>query len=130
MKTSFKQRASCVNSRRFTKIQSLRGISALAVVLYHADGVIGAEKYFNIVWPSYITHFGINGVIVVFVLSGFIIQHVHSDDFGRPERLRSYIFKPLMRIYPVFGLFLRLSGFISIGGRRLRCKRCLHPTLS
>ena len=37
-----------------------------------------------------------------FVLSGFIITFIHRGDFGRPSRLRPYLRKRAVRIYPTY----------------------------
>lgn len=42
------------------------------------------------------------GVAFFFVLSGFIIYHVHHQDFERPKRLANYIRKRAIRIYPTY----------------------------
>ena len=42
----------------------------------------------------------LDGVDLFFVLSGFMIAHVHAPDFGRRVRLGNYIFNRVARVYP------------------------------
>ncbi len=44
--------------------------------------------------------YGDKGVDLFFVLSGFIMMHVHRADLGRPERLLPYLYSRVCRIYP------------------------------
>jgi exopolysaccharide production protein ExoZ len=61
---------------------------------------------------------GHSGVEYFFVLSGFIIYHIHKLDVGRPEALRGFLIKRGIRIYPTFWLFwgLTLVGQIAMNG--------------
>ena len=101
------------NTDTFTQIQALRAWASLAVVGFHIGGVVAATKYFGVVPAAQITHFGTHGVLLFFVLSGFIIHRVHAADFGRPDRLRSYVIRRLFRIYPCYWAVLMLVwGFV------------------
>lgn len=90
-----------------TGVQGGRGIAAILVVLYHASISIfalpkyGGDKPFGAVFD-----FGSVGVDFFFVLSGFIILHAHRKDLGRPERLASYAWKRVRRIYPIYWIVL------------------------
>ena len=46
------------------------------------------------------------GVAFFFVLSGFIIYHVHQNDFGRPARAAHFAWRRLVRIFPTYWLVL------------------------
>jgi peptidoglycan/LPS O-acetylase OafA/YrhL len=62
----------------------LRAIAALLVVAFHTPIILGlpvaALPLSSLVRSSY------RGVDLFFVLSGFIIAHVHAVDIGRPGR--------------------------------------------
>jgi peptidoglycan/LPS O-acetylase OafA/YrhL len=80
-------------------------VAALLVVFFHAAGNLAKEKYFGAAASSLETFFrfgGEAGVAFFFVLSGFILHHIHARDFGHPERYRSYFYKRLARIYPTY----------------------------
>ena len=50
--------------------------------------------------------FGHAGVEFFFVLSGFIILHIHWKDLGHPSRFSSFAGKRFLRIYPMYWLVL------------------------
>jgi len=90
---------------KFQSVQAARGVAALLVAIFHGQealrhttGVAPFGGFFE---------FGHSGVDFFFVLSGFIIYHVHRSDINARERLPSYIWKRITRIYPLF-IFLML----------------------
>lgn len=42
------------------------------------------------------------GVDFFFVLSGFLITHIHLNDIGHPEKLGTYVKKRLVRVFPIY----------------------------
>jgi peptidoglycan/LPS O-acetylase OafA/YrhL len=89
----------------FVPLESLRGVAALIVVVYHA------------VWLNPVTssRFFMNGALMVdffFVLSGFVIFHSYGDrlssfrDFGR------FLWLRLGRLYPLHFAFLLVFAAI------------------
>ena len=89
-----------------------RAIAALLVVAYHAAGNLAKEKYFGAAAQPLEALFwfgGGAGVSFFFVLSGFIIHHVHRRDLGRPERLGDYLRRRAQRIYPTY-----LAVFVAV----------------
>ena len=85
---------------KITTLEACRGFAAVLVVLYHASGSM-FEVYFGYPAVGWF-RFGHAGVDFFFVLSGFIILYVHADDRGRPERLRNYAYRRVVRIYPIY----------------------------
>lgn len=103
----------------FSTLQSCRALAAVLVVLYHLGGAIAADKYFGLEVFACPFAFGHAGVDFFFVLSGFIIIHVHHKDVGRPARLLGYLKKRFVRIYPVYwlvfvGVFLAALPFAGL----------------
>jgi peptidoglycan/LPS O-acetylase OafA/YrhL len=86
----------------YKSLQACRGYAALLVVLYHLGLAIASPKYFGIERFAVPFGFGDAGVEFFFVLSGFIITWVHFSDLGQPSRLRDYVRKRAVRIYPVY----------------------------
>lgn len=90
---------------KFGLLHDARFVAALLVVCFHASLNFNRPKYFgesadglaDALWFA-----GDAGVAFFFVLSGFIIQHVHGADVGRPERLRHYLVRRFVRIYPTY----------------------------
>lgn len=79
-------------------VQTYRGFAALLVVLYHAAGAV--RVFFG--GDIHAFDFGWSGVQFFFVLSGYIIMHVHGAEIGTPARLGNYMGKRLLRIYPLY----------------------------
>lgn len=75
--------------------------------MLHLGGALAAEKYFGATNLAIPFSFGQAGVAFFFVLSGFIISHVHQPDIGRPEALLPYVLKRCIRIYiPYWLIFI------------------------
>ena len=87
---------------RLDSLQVFRGVAALLVVLHHAGtfsvGHFGAPFFGNAL------DWGASGVDFFFVLSGFIIYFIHRNDLDRPDRLRAFVLKRLIRVYPIYWL--------------------------
>lgn len=81
-------------------LQVGRGIAALLVVLHHAT--LGGDVFYGNDAFKGFWDFGHIGVDFFFVLSGFIIYWVHSNDSVSVNNAVSYIKKRLIRIYPPF----------------------------
>ncbi len=90
-------------------LQAGRALAALLVVLLHtSEGIFELPKYFGGSPFGHLLAFGTAGVDFFFVLSGFIIAHVHGGDVGRPGRLRPYLWKRFVRVYPTYWVVLLL----------------------
>jgi exopolysaccharide production protein ExoZ len=90
-------------------LQACRAFAALLVVLYHTSyGMWRPEKYFGYQPFGQIFDFGFAGVDFFFVLSGFIILHIHADDIGKPRALGAYLWKRFSRIYPAYWVIFLL----------------------
>jgi len=87
-------------TNKLQSVQVFRGAAALLVLLFHATGV--SKFYFDYELAGGLFLFGYSGVDFFFVLSGFIIFLTHHGEAGRAERLRPYLIKRLIRIYPLY----------------------------
>lgn len=102
--------------RKLDGLQVLRALAASAVVFEHVAfharlGRVPVEcpRWFEL---------GHLGVDLFFVLSGFIIVHVHGDDIGRPERARDYAWRRFARVWPLLAIlttFKLLAGLVVPG---------------
>ncbi len=81
-------------------IQFGRGIAAILVVFYHAGRML--PGYAGEMPFAHYFAFGNAGVDFFFVLSGFIIYYVHSNDINQPARLKRYLWRRVTRIYPIY----------------------------
>ena len=100
---------------RLGGIEALRGLAASAVVLYHAarhvDKAYGAPGLAHAFLPGHA------GVDLFFVLSGFIILHVHARDIGVPARLPHYANRRFSRVMPLYWVALCVTILAgSLGG--------------
>ncbi|MDM0109350.1 acyltransferase [Variovorax sp. J22R24] len=89
----------------YQSIQACRALAALLVVFFHLGGNLAKDKYFGahaVPLQRIFLFGGSAGVAFFFVLSGFIIVMIHWQDFGQPARLRPYLRKRLVRIYPTY----------------------------
>jgi len=89
---------------RFLTLEIARFIAAFCVAtthlkffaLFNGSGVMP----FNFALPP------IAAVLFFFVLSGFVIQSSHGDDFEKLERLPRYVVRRLVRIFPLYWISL------------------------
>lgn len=97
-----------VAREKLTLLEVGRAAAAIAVVLYHAaqagDSFTSGRLYPAFGW-------GLYGVDFFFVLSGFIIFHVHRDDPRDSSAAKRFLSKRLRRIYvPYLPVGLGMCG--------------------
>lgn len=95
-------------------IEATRGIAAALVVLYHVARHLDKAEISDF-WIK-IFQFGHSGVDLFFVISGFIIFHVHQKDIGKRNALPGYAIRRITRIYPIYWLALGATIALSILG--------------
>jgi len=88
--------------KKLVFLEWARGIAALLVVLHHET--LDAPTFYAYVPFNNFFYFGKAGVDFFFVLSGFIIYYVHSNDNFNMGELKRYFLKRFIRIYPIFWL--------------------------
>src|SRR6201996_4654585 len=85
--------------RFFVSLESLRGIAALAVIVYHAE-------WYNPITPL---RFFQNGPLMVdlfFVLSGFVIYHSYGTRLRSAREVARFLWLRIGRLYPLHLTFL------------------------
>ena len=95
-------------------VAAARGIAAALVVLVHASDMLSGPKYFGRLPFDGTFRFANSGVDFFFVLSGFIIYHIHRQDIGHPRRAGAYAWKRFARIFPTYWVVLAGLGVILI----------------
>jgi exopolysaccharide production protein ExoZ len=114
-------------------VQAARGVAALMVVVYHTTRSLSLPQYLGHIPFANAFGFGHAGVDFFFVLSGFIITHVHSADVGRSERLYRYLWRRVTRVYPIYwfvtGLEIIHSAVAPDAAIRLAPSHLLHSLL-
>jgi len=86
----------------FRSLEAIRGIAALAIVLYHLDDRLGLPFYFD---NFYI------GVDLFFVLSGFVIFHVYGGQINDRTGYARFLWLRFARVYPLH--FATLLAFVA-----------------
>ena len=93
-------------------IQFLRGFAALAVVIHHTGGYV--KRYFE---PTVLFgdkfSIGFAGVDLFFVISGFIIHFTSKNYFNNPSKLKEYLQKRFIRVYPIYWIITTILFFSS-----------------
>lgn len=92
---------------KISNIQSLRGIAALLVVLSHL--LIIESKYggTHSILPD-LSRFGVFGVDIFFVISGFIMVTITRGKFQSFKETSRFITHRTVRIYPVYWFYTLL----------------------
>lgn len=98
-------------------VEAARGLAALFVVLMHAANLMRVDHLSGHVGLGGIFDFGYVGVDFFFVLSGFIISYVHHRDLGQPRQLPVYLWRRVVRIFPIYWFILALNVGTTVAGR-------------
>jgi exopolysaccharide production protein ExoZ len=102
---------------RLESIQVLRAIAAVGVVFTHAitrvnatfPGLTGSSLFTG---PRGQLTVGDAGVDLFFVISGFIMLHVHGRDFGLPHASLAFMTRRVLRVVPIYWLLTTVAlGF-------------------
>ena len=89
-----------IGKQKLELIQAFRGLAALLVLLFHVSELSQQKLQQSFLWNIF--DFGSAGVDFFFVLSGFIIFFIHRKDMGHKEKLKQFILKRFIRIYPLY----------------------------
>ncbi|MGY5318307.1 acyltransferase family protein [Neomicrococcus lactis] len=93
--------------RRFTELDGLRGIAALAVVGSHYTGAHNS-RYVSDPPPFYDFTYGAFGVQLFFLISGFVILMSAT----RAKRPTDFIISRVSRLYPAYWISLALAVLV------------------
>lgn len=89
-----------MGARHFRTLDGLRGVAALAVILLHAETLLGRQ-----VAPS-----GYLAVDLFFVLSGFVVAHAYEDRLAAGLSPGRFITLRAVRFYPLYLAGLALGA--------------------
>jgi len=84
-------------------LHGLRAMAALTVLVAHSEPLLGL---------GFIGNSGSVGVILFFVLSGFLMPHVYMSVPATPPRILDFTRNRFARVYPLFALTVLLSALL------------------
>lgn len=99
--------------RYYHNLDGIRGIAALMVVVFHFFTYPNSNYLSNIGLFQRITEYGQHGVSLFFVLSGFVITRILINTRENKNYFRSFYAKRVLRILPLYYLFLFIYYFIT-----------------
>lgn len=117
---------------RFTVVDGLRGVAALAVVLFHAVAAGHVDSFFEMLpsWTKQIFMLGNNGVAIFFVLSGFVISHSLFDKEMSGGDVARFTAKRSIRLDPPYWASIVLGiVFAYLSARLVPGKEAPHYTI-
>lgn len=87
------------NRSYYPALDGLRGLASLLVVIYHNFGFINHYLFFG--WI---------GLDIFFVLSGFLITDILLNTLDKPNYLKNFYMRRVLRVFPIYyaGLILFL----------------------
>jgi peptidoglycan/LPS O-acetylase OafA/YrhL len=97
-------------SHKLDSIESLRGIAALMVLLFHVVGLMEIPLPGSLSFIS--THFGL-GVSLFFTISGFVLAYGYSDRLKEVVQIRNFYISRFFRIAPLFYAVMIIWMFAS-----------------
>ena len=96
------------SKKKIQGLEALRGIAAIYVVAHHiSSNLLGLQN--SLIGQPF--RFGLEAVLVFFLLSGFVISH--SVEKSKKIDWYRYIIHRTRRIYPIFFLALGLSAIVA-----------------
>lgn len=95
---------------KLERIQALRGIAALLVVLFHTSEV--STKALGGSALGFLDYRGMYGVDIFFVISGFVITYFNWDRLGSRQGGISFMMRRIGRIYPTYWVVYALTAAV------------------
>ncbi len=93
-------------SKRIHGLDELRGIAVLGVMIAHS------EHLFSWVPRHEFIHFGVYGVNLFFVISGYLITQILIQSDNSKDFFSTFYIRRLFRIWPLMLLILGISFFL------------------
>ena len=87
--------------RHIAELDGVRGVAILGVMLLHFVGSINAQSSLERL-SAKLSTYGVWGVDLFFVLSGFLITGILQDAKGAPHYFRNFYARRTLRIFPLY----------------------------
>ena len=96
----------------FPNLNGLRFIAAFLVIIHHVEQIKSLYEIDNIWNSSFVQIIGEQGVVLFFVLSGFLITYLLLEEENRTGtiKIRNFYLRRILRIWPLY-FFL---GFLAL----------------
>ena len=103
-----------MNKIYFPNLNGLRFLAALLVIIHHVEqlkGVFGLPNFFQ---NPFIQVIGKLGVILFFVLSGFLITYLLLEEEKQTQTIliKEFYIRRILRIWPLYFLIVLLGFFV------------------
>jgi peptidoglycan/LPS O-acetylase OafA/YrhL len=101
------------STRKIETLEGLRGLCALSVLFSHiayssTEFHSGGAEYFPGYIAGFFASFGNIGVLLFFVLSGYVIGKSVREPFS-PRAARNYVIRRIIRLYPIYFIIVVVS---------------------
>ncbi|MBV6392854.1 MAG: hypothetical protein KPEEDBHJ_02081 [Anaerolineales bacterium] len=93
---------------KLQNIQALRGVAVLCVVLFHLVIIEGKYAEGTALLPGWL-RFGMFGVDLFFVISGFVMAAVARGKFRQLKESLLFLYHRASRIYPLYWVYTTLA---------------------
>jgi peptidoglycan/LPS O-acetylase OafA/YrhL len=93
-------------------LDGVRGLAILMVLLYHFVGQTSATNRLEAAVTKALSY-GLLGVDLFFVLSGFLITGILYDSRAQPGYFRSFYMRRVLRIFPLYYAVLAVVFFVA-----------------
>lgn len=90
------------SQNRIVSVQVCRGLAAVLVILAHLDNV--ESKYFSTRMMSNF-QYGVSGVDLFFIISGFVISLVTVGKFGGGRKAAVFLYHRFARVFPIYWIY-------------------------
>ena len=87
---------------RYEALDGLRGVAALSVMVGHFGLLLDLFEMPN----------GFLAVDTFFVMSGFVIAYSYGERLNRGMPARSYLYRRIVRLYPMFVIALLIGAVV------------------
>ncbi len=98
----------------FENLNGLRAVAALMVIIHHAEEIKDMFHIANIYDQKVIVSIGKLGVILFFVLSGFLISYLlfNEQEQTKTINVKNFYIRRILRIWPLYFLIIFLALFV------------------
>ncbi len=104
--------------RRIVELDGLRGVAVGLVVLSHTQSMMPGQVYSGLLAPLDVIASGRLGVLIFFVLSGYLITNILIDERARTGAIsiRHFYYRRVLRIFPASYCYILIIALLALAG--------------